>query len=91
MQQEESATSTRHLLNQDSCFAHIDSFRRMKRTPFRPGLRRQNAGQKVYTRTRIYLSFPLLEDPLSVPFFLKQYQYATTLVAEGKRKKLIDQ
>ena len=41
----------------------------MKRTAFRPRWRRQNAGQnwqKVYTRTRIYLSFPLLEDPLSV-------------------------
>ena len=34
MQPEENATSIRHLLNHDSCFAHADSFRRMKRTSF---------------------------------------------------------
>ena len=36
---------------------------------FRPGWMRQNAGQKVFTRTRIYLSSSLLEDPPSVLFF----------------------
>ena len=35
VQPEENATSIRHLLNhRDSCFAHVDSFRWMKRTSF---------------------------------------------------------
>ena len=34
VQPEENATSIPHLLNHDSCFAHVDSFRRMKRTSF---------------------------------------------------------
>ena len=72
-QREENATyvdPSFNLLNHDSCFAYVDFFRRMKITSFRPGWRRQNAGQKVYTRTRKYLSFPLLEEPPVSFFFL---------------------
>ena len=68
VQREDNATWIRLLLNHDSCFAHVDSFRRKKRTSLSRGWRKQNAGQKVYTKTRICLSFPLLGDPLC-PFF----------------------
>ena len=56
--------------NHNSCFAHVDSFLRMKRTSFRPGWRRQSAGQKVYTTTRKHLSFPAGRSSLCLFFSL---------------------
>ena len=41
----------------------------MKRTSFRPGWRRQNAGQKVYSRTRICICLSAAGRSCLCPFF----------------------
>ena len=81
VQREENATSSHHLLNHDSCFAHVDFFRQMKRTSFGPGWRRQSVDQKVYTRTRIICLFRCWKIlPLSLFFFFFFFFFLTTLV-----------
>ena len=74
MQREENAKSIRHLLNHDSYFVHVDSFRRMKRTSFTVSDQYLDGSDKMQAKRfipeRAYLSSLLLEDPPSVLFFL---------------------